>query len=320
VVTPATVLAAILGALLAVPPAAADPTSAEAQRQVEELQRKMAVATEQYNEARIALRASTARQAVMVARSRTLRTQVERYAHDVHRFAASAYRGGRIGAFTALLESGSPQTFLDQLATLDHLTRSHRVELDRLVEARRTLAAQQVAVDAEVATQRTQQKVLAGQKAVIERDLSRWTALRSRFLPRSSRSSRDATPSTYTGPASGKAATAIAFAYRQLGKPYRWGAAGPGSYDCSGLTMASWAQAGVRMEHGARAQYRAFPKVDVSALRPGDLVFYGSPIHHVSLYVGGGKVVDSPETGEVVQLRPTARGGNSPIAGAVRPS
>jgi peptidoglycan DL-endopeptidase CwlO len=96
--------------------------------------------------------------------------------------------------------------------------------------------------------------------------------------------------------------TAVAAAQAELGKPYQWGAAGPDSFDCSGLTMWSWAKAGVSMPHLAQAQYAMTRPVAIADLLPGDLVFYGTPsnVHHVGIYVGGGTMIDAPETGEFV--------------------
>ena len=105
-------------------------------------------------------------------------------------------------------------------------------------------------------------------------------------------------------PATGRAAVAIRFAYAQLGKPYRWGAAGPGAYDCSGLTMTAWHASGVSLPHSAQAQFASRPHVATGALRPGDLVFFGSPIHHVGLYIGGGNMIAAPHTGDVVKIQP----------------
>jgi cell wall-associated NlpC family hydrolase len=112
------------------------------------------------------------------------------------------------------------------------------------------------------------------------------------------------------------AAKAIAFARAQLGKPYQYAGTGPDTFDCSGLTMMAWAEAGVGMSHNAEAQFNEFPHVPVGQLQPGDLVFFGSPIHHVGLYVGGGTMIDAPQTGEFVHY---ASVGRRDYAGAARP-
>jgi cell wall-associated NlpC family hydrolase len=115
---------------------------------------------------------------------------------------------------------------------------------------------------------------------------------------------------------SGAAAKAVKTAQAQIGKPYEWGASGPSSYDCSGLTMYAWRSAGVSLPHSSRAQYESLPKVSRANIRPGDLLFYGSPIHHVGMYEGGGIMINAPETGENVRRDPIAR---SDYVGAARP-
>jgi cell wall-associated NlpC family hydrolase len=130
---------------------------------------------------------------------------------------------------------------------------------------------------------------------------------------RASRRTTRVAVSTFNGPASARASVAIQEAYRQLGKPYRWGAEGPNSYDCSGLMMWAWGKAGVSLPHSSRAQFNA--GFHVSDLQPGDLVFFGSPIHHVGMYVGNGQMVHAPQTGDVVKISSMQR---SDYAGAVR--
>lgn len=106
-------------------------------------------------------------------------------------------------------------------------------------------------------------------------------------------------------PAGGDVAAVIAFAQAQLGKPYRWAAAGPDSYDCSGLTMAAYATIGVQLPHNAALQSTYGTRVPSQALLlPGDLVFFGSPPHHVGLYVGNGQMIDAPHTGAFIRYDP----------------
>jgi cell wall-associated NlpC family hydrolase len=105
----------------------------------------------------------------------------------------------------------------------------------------------------------------------------------------------------FAGPVRPGAAAAVRAAYSQIGKPYRWGAAGPNAYDCSGLTMWSWAHGGVSLPHSSRSQYASLPHVPLSQLAPGDLVFSGSPIHHVAIYAGNGVAVHAPHSGQSVR-------------------
>jgi len=121
----------------------------------------------------------------------------------------------------------------------------------------------------------------------------------------------------------GIAATAIAAAATRLGMPYVWGAAGPTSFDCSGLMQWSYAQAGLQLPRTSRAQYAVLPHVPLNDLQPGDLVFYATDvsnpatIHHVGMYVGEGLSLYAPETGSSVKIGPVGYGR---IIGAARPS
>ena len=122
----------------------------------------------------------------------------------------------------------------------------------------------------------------------------------------------------YTGPTRTQAEKAVAFAYAQLGKPYVWGASGPGSYDCSGLMMAAWAYAGVSIPRVSYDQMSALPAVSLSALQPGDILgFAGNS--HVGLYVGHGMVIDAPHSGAVVEKVALAGWYQSELDGAVQP-
>lgn len=104
-----------------------------------------------------------------------------------------------------------------------------------------------------------------------------------------------------TGTAQG--AAAIAAARTQLGVPYRWGASSPGSgFDCSGLVMYAYAQAGRSLPHSSRALYGMTRRIGADELQPGDLVFGGSPVHHVGIYVGGGMMIHAPQSGDVVKI------------------
>jgi peptidoglycan DL-endopeptidase CwlO len=99
-------------------------------------------------------------------------------------------------------------------------------------------------------------------------------------------------------------ATALHYAYAQLGKPYQWGGAGPRSFDCSGLTMMAWAAAGVYLPHLAQAQYNMAARIPLGRVLPGDLIFFGTPsnVYHVGIYIGGGEMIDAPSTGLTVSI------------------
>jgi cell wall-associated NlpC family hydrolase len=180
------------------------------------------------------------------------------------------------------------------------------------------IAAQKAAADQARAKARWQQQV-ASQRA---------QAAQSQSSRHSGGSSSDnggggggnCCQSTYVGPpvhAPGSAAQiAVNTAMAQLGKPYVYAASGPNSFDCSGLTMYAWRAAGVSLPHSSAAQYASLPHVSQSQVAPGDLVFFGSPIHHVGIYIGGGQMVSAPHTGTVVKVQSAFR---SDYVGAARP-
>jgi len=99
-------------------------------------------------------------------------------------------------------------------------------------------------------------------------------------------------------------AAAVAAATSRLGDPYVWGAAGPNSFDCSGLTMWAWAHAGVSLPHYSGSQYDSTTHISMSQIQPGDLVFFADPGEHMAMYIGGGQVIDAPYTGANVRIEP----------------
>jgi cell wall-associated NlpC family hydrolase len=131
-----------------------------------------------------------------------------------------------------------------------------------------------------------------------------------RAAPKASQGS----PSTPAG--SSKGAKALAYAKAQLGEPYARSGAGPSSWDCSGLTMMAWGSVGVNLPHSSRQQYGRGQSVAKSDLRPGDLVFFYSDIHHVALYAGNGQVIHAPRPGKSVEY---IKMSYMPYAGARRP-
>ncbi|MET9870915.1 NlpC/P60 family protein [Streptomyces sp. NPDC006386] len=109
---------------------------------------------------------------------------------------------------------------------------------------------------------------------------------------------------------------AVRYAVRQLGKPYEWGAEGPESYDCSGLTSQAWAAAGAPIPRTSQEQWKRLKRIPLPQLRPGDLVVYFPEATHVALYLGDGMVVQAPRPGAKVKVSPIAA---NPVLGAVRP-
>ncbi len=188
---------------------------------------------------------------------------------------------------------------------LDSLEAQERARLER---ARRLAAARQAALEAA----RQQQASRSERRAAAPPTTTRDTATRDTGGGAATPTPPPPPPS---GPVSGRAGTAVSFALAQVGKAYTYGGSGPGAYDCSGLTMAAWAAAGVSLPHTVRGQLASGRSVSISQLQPGDLVAYYNPTHHISIYIGGGRIVHAanPRSGVL-----TASLTSMPIYAAVR--
>ncbi len=163
-------------------------------------------------------------------------------------------------------------------------------------------------------------KQLASEKAEVDQKAGEAKALLDKLQ---AEAARTATPSRSASrvplanvPVSGRAAAAVNYALAQVGKAYVYGAAGPNAFDCSGLTMMAWAQAGVSLPHSSSGQMGSGTPVSSSDLQPGDLVFYYSPVSHVGIYIGNGKIVHAANPSTGVQVTTVF---SMPYSGAVRP-
>jgi cell wall-associated NlpC family hydrolase len=188
------------------------------------------------------------------------------------------------------------------------------------------LSAQQSKLQEGQAALEQQQSQIKGELAVLvqqaeqERQARQAAAAQAQYAAQLQQAAQTAAQNGWTGsgssatppPSSGNVSAVLAYAYAQLGKPYCYAGVGPDCYDCSGLTMMAWAQAGVSMPHSSSDQMAMFPSVSMDQLQPGDLVFWSG---HVGIYVGNGSVLHAPHTGTYVQITPIWPG----VIGAVRP-
>ena len=246
--------------------------------------------------------------------------------------AAAAYIQGPGNDLAAVLESNDPDDTLDRVQVLDLLARQDGDLMDTLRVAGDNYQARKRALEATQRQQAQQVARLDTKKSEVERTVARTRSLladvkaadRARLLAAANSSGGSGSGSSGGGaqpapvpnvPASGGAAKAVAYARAQVGKPYSYGAAGPGSFDCSGLTMMAWAQAGVSLPHSAAAQYDATRHISRSELQPGDLVFSYNPISHVAIYIGGGQWIAATHTGDYVRVQPLG----SSVVGYGRP-
>jgi cell wall-associated NlpC family hydrolase len=289
----------------------------QVEAQISVLNNRVERITEAYDTANTQLKALQRQERVtnrMLATDRAALTTEQR---RVAAGAAAAYRTGGLDPTLSLVSSGSPQTFIDQTSSLDEVARYEADQVSNADAAQRAVAAAQVVHNAQVAAQRKTLSSISSSRNQIEGLLSQQKQLLSR-LKASQRAHLAAVqaatvhhevaqratynPPAYNGAASGRASVAIRYAYAQLGKPYQWGGAGPNSFDCSGLVMRAWGAAGVALPHSAAGDQAMLPSVSLSALEPGDLVFYGDPAFHVALYIGGGRIIQAPHTGANVEI------------------
>lgn len=289
----------------------ADPPPADLDRQAAAAWQQLEAVVDKYDATREKLRATRAELSALDARLAPLADQVAELDRTVGTIAAGMYIGTRGGPLEALLSTSSPRDMLDQLTMLDHIGREHARDIEALTLARHRYDIQRHRLTALARQQSDEQVELATTKAVIEGQLAQVQALRARaYGARVSRyETRDLYVPVFTADAAGRA---LRFAYQQIGKAYRWAAAGPDAYDCSGLVLAAWRTAGVNLPHSSVLMWATVPHIGRDQLRPGDLVFYYHDIHHVALYAGEGRIIEAPAPGERVAMHPI---NSNPVVG-----
>ncbi|WP_330340544.1 C40 family peptidase [Streptomyces sp. NBC_00557] len=227
--------------------------------------------------------------------------------------ATAQYRSGGIDPSVQLFLSSNPDDFLDKASTLDQLSAQQVDALKKIQDKQRELAQERAeAADKlkDLSATRTQleekKKEVQAKLAEAQKILNTLTAKEKQELAaqqaRADRSSSERVNLGDAPPASGRASAAFAAAQSKLGSPYVYGASGPSSFDCSGLTSWAYAQAGVSIPRTSEAQATIGTRIyDQSQLKVGDLVFFYGDIHHVGLYAGNGQVLHAPHTGAVVR-------------------
>jgi peptidoglycan DL-endopeptidase CwlO len=280
----------------------AAPSPAELEHQIDQPWRKLEPLIEQYNGVHEQLKTNRAKAAALQTKLQPLQLQVDLAMTRVGDVAAHAYREGPASDLNAILSSGSPTALVDRLSILDYMARQQREQISGVAAMRDKYAAQKHSLDQLITAEAKQDADLAARKKSIETQVDKLQKLRLQAYGSSGALGNTkpvACPVEYIpGPAGKAAKTACA----QIGKPYVWAADGPGSFDCSGLTLYAWAAAGVTLRHYTKWQWADGTPVSRSDLRPGDLVFYFSDLHHMAMYVGGGWVVHAPQTGDVVRM------------------
>ncbi|MGW4790811.1 NlpC/P60 family protein [Nonomuraea sp. NPDC004297] len=295
------------------------PTLAQAKAKLDKLNDKADKVVEQYNQANERhKKAKSTYTKLNDSYKRKLATVAELRAQVIGMAVDSYKLGEDITSLPGIVSSKNPSAMLsgwalagqlsreraEKLAVFDRENKGLKAERDKAETALEGADKERDAVEKERAEIR---KLIAEQKKLLDR------------LGAYNPGNPNSTGIKYTGPASGSAAAVLRFAYAQVGKPYIFGGTGPRGYDCSGLTQAAWAAAGVSLPRTTWQQWSwgASRKVSLDALQPGDLIF-SQGLGHVSIYAGNGQIVHAPQTGDVVKVVKLNSYGRS-LVGAIRP-
>ncbi|MEU3611529.1 C40 family peptidase [Streptomyces sp. NPDC006872] len=331
------VLAPGLALAVPEPPGPGERTVAELLTDLQQLYREAERSTEAYNATEERLkrrRAETRRLDAELAKAR-LSLQDSRGA--VGRLARQQYQGSTgtdVSSYVRLLLARDPQHALDQGHVIGRLARSRAETVGRLESGERRAdglaRAARAALDDQLTLAERRKKerdavgrrlddveellasLTADQLAALAALEKKGVAQAQEALLASGAIGEDGKPRK----PSKEGGRAVRYALRQIGKPYEWGAEGPRTYDCSGLTSEAWGHAGTAIPRTSEEQWARLPRIPLTELRPGDLVIYFPEATHVAMYLGEGKVVQAPRTGEKVKISPIA---SFPVLGAVRP-
>ncbi|MEV8054391.1 C40 family peptidase [Streptomyces bacillaris] len=301
-------------------------------RELQTLYQEAEEASETYNATAEKLKQRTAEAKKVGAELAKARAALELSRGDAGRLAREQYQGRtEFSAYLQLLLARDPLRALDQSHVIERVAAGRAATVERLTaDARRAdalAAASRKAVDQQkrlVAEQQKQRDAVQGKLRKVEGllatlsadQLAQLAGLEQQGVAAAQRELVASGALSTVRPPTRQGGDAIAYAIEQIGKPYVWGAEGPDSFDCSGLTSQAWAAAGRPVPRTSQEQWRQLPKVPVSSLRPGDLVVYFPKATHVALYIGDGLVVQAPRPGAKVKVSPLA---SNPLLGAVRP-
>ena len=288
----------------------ADPTPEELQAQIDKGNNEVELVVEQYNKVNGDLEATQAAIAKLQAGLVPLQASMQAARDDAATVAVNAYKtGGNLGTWSLMLGARSTDAFTDRVGTLQQISRSQQRDLAAYGTAKDAFDAEQQRLNGTLATQSQQKIELETRRKKIEGDIARLDELQRKA--EAAAAAAKAKPKTTTTTAtpgkppavSGSAGKAVSYAWAQLGKKYVWGAAGPNTFDCSGLTMMAWKAAGVTLPHNAAQQYQKVRHISRSQLAPGDLVFYNG-LGHVGIYIGNNQIIHAPNSRTVVKVAP----------------
>jgi cell wall-associated NlpC family hydrolase len=311
-------LAVLLASSLAwlIPPQAqAAPTLAQIQNQVNDLRDQATAAAEGAQEAKVKLAALQRSLSGIQAQAAIQGKNVDSISRNLGVIAVNQYKSGSLSQSLELLFSSDPTLYLSSAGSLESITRQKSIQLKKYQSATQKLNATSLTVSDRLAQVKVLQKKLAQQSAVAQDKLKKAEAILAKLkkedrerLARLAQEQEDADQKSSLAQAkalsgiSGRAGLAIKFATKQIGDRYVFGADGMTYWDCSGLTMRAYQAAGVNLPHSSAAQSRMGKSIPFNQKKPGDLVFFGRPVSHVGIYIGGGKMVHAPRSGSRVKI------------------
>ncbi|MEU0370399.1 NlpC/P60 family protein [Streptomyces sp. NPDC006283] len=300
--------------------------------EIDALYRQAASATDAYNLAEERTEKQSAEIVKLAQEMARGRARIEELKNRAGAAARAQYRGGGLPPEAQLALVDDPQLFLDGVGRIEQ---GHKATKDLITELTRTQAdlatytkdasaqwekLEATRVKKEKAKKELKERIAAAQKLedrLEKQELARLLELekQAQYQAQTAWLNSGALKGI-SGKASKQGLKAVRFATQQLGKPYVWGAEGPGSYDCSGLTSQAWAAAGRGIPRTSQEQWRLLPRIDIKNMRPGDLIIYHSDASHVGMYIGDGAIIHAPRPGRNVTI---AGAGSMSILGVVRP-
>lgn len=299
-------------------PAQAEPDIESVQKRVDRLFHEAEQAQERVHDAKLELAELERDLDSLTADQQRQDASLEAARDELRDSIVATYQGQTLSAAGQVVVSDDPSEFLSGLSTMSAYQGVQAQLFDAYATQAKALDIRADATADRAADITTTKARLEKEEVTIQQKLDEAEALLSRLKEeeRAEMLSRGSIRLPSGVETSGRAAAALAYAMAQVGDSYVYGAAGPNAFDCSGLTMMAWAQAGVGLPHSSSAQYGSGPHVAASELRPGDLVFYYSPISHVGMYIGNGLIVHAANPGAGVRVADLY---SMPYVGAVRP-
>ena len=322
---------AMVAGVIAPVSANAAPSLAQVQAKVRQLEEDATAAAEGAQEAKVKLAGLTKTLNGIKAKAEIQGQTVSTLQRSLGTIAIEQYKSGGFGQSFELLFSSDPTLYLSSAGSLEAITRRKSAQLRKFEAAQQRLNATTLTVNDKIALVAAAQKKLAAQSAIArsklveaEKLLSKLSKAERERLAKLADDEENADQASSLKAAksasgvSGRAGIALKYALKQIGDRYVFGAAGMVTWDCSGLTMRAYQAAGVSLPHSSAAQSRMGKKVSFSSLKPGDLLFYGRPVSHVGIYLGGGKMVHAPRSGSRVKVTTSGSLGRKPLVGARR--